>query len=367
MRKKSKRRDRNRAYKIYFAAIFVSMLLIFALFGVINSTKSSIITTNIDKNSSQIASKKTAPEISPTKQMPKFSQKQRKKDENLSILFEAIDKNLALQKQKLYKSQSNQSAEFSLKPHFAEKNTTKISPFSQNLAPKIEIPPLKKAPKKPLLAIIIDDVGHFHQAKAIKQTGLKLTPSIFPVSKNNPHSAQIAKDFEVFMIHLPLSATHYKNEEPKTLHPNDSFDKIFARLKQIKADFPRLKFINNHTGSEFTSNFSASQNLIKAIKMQNLIFLDSKTTPKSAILAACKKHKFPYISRDIFLDNVLSQSAILSQLKQAINIAKRRGYAIAIGHPHDITLKTLSQSTMLQDVEIVYIDRIYKEIYGNFN
>lgn len=328
--------------------------MIFTLYGVINSAQND---TNNTQNLNQTKPKK----ITAKKEI--LPQKPTKKDENLSILFATIDKNLAFQKAKSHKFDTNQSKIIEIKPKFNDKN----KPIAKKIEPKKAIlPPILT--KKPLLAVIIDDVGHFHQAKLIKQTHLKLTPSIFPVSQNNPNSATIAKDFEVFMIHLPLSAKKYKKEEPKTLHPGDSYEKIFARLNTIKADFPRLKIMNNHTGSEFTSNFSASNKLIKAAKMQNLLFLDSKTTQNSVILASCKKYKLSCIARDIFLDNILDKNAITSQLKQAIDIAKRRGYAIAIGHPHEITLNTLIENkNLLQNVEIVYIDRIYEEIYGKLD
>lgn len=43
------------------------------------------------------------------------------------------------------------------------------------------------------------------------------------------------------MIHLPMSAINYKNEEPNTMHITDSKDLMLKRIK-IKKDFPKLKF-----------------------------------------------------------------------------------------------------------------------------
>ena len=49
-----------------------------------------------------------------------------------------------------------------------------------------------------------------------------------------------------------------------------------------------------------------------------------------------------YASRDVFLDHNRSAKAVDQQLAQTERIARRRGYAIAIGHPHDVTFEALS-------------------------
>ena len=43
------------------------------------------------------------------------------------------------------------------------------------------------------------------------------------------------------------------------------------------------------------------------------------------------------------------------------SVAKKKGYAIAIGHPHKVTMEALQQAkSILSDVEIVYIDDVFK-------
>ena len=46
--------------------------------------------------------------------------------------------------------------------------------------------------------------------------------------------------------------------------------------------------------------------------------------------------------RDIFLDDDQSESAVRAQLEALAATARRQGVAIAIGHPHDATLKLLA-------------------------
>jgi polysaccharide deacetylase 2 family uncharacterized protein YibQ len=95
-------------------------------------------------------------------------------------------------------------------------------------------------------------------------------------------------------------------------------------------------------------------------KKHNLIFLDSKTTANTVAYKYAKKHKVPFLSRDVFLDNVQEFKAIQKQLKQAVTFAKQRGYAIAIGHPYSSTIDVLKSSAefLKEEVDIVYINEI---------
>ena len=69
-------------------------------------------------------------------------------------------------------------------------------------------------------------------------------------------------------------------------------------------------------------------------------------------------------SRNIFLDNKEDSEYIKNQLKKAVKIARKRGYAIAIGHPHKITLTTLKNAkNILKNVQVVYIDELNDSKY----
>ena len=67
----------------------------------------------------------------------------------------------------------------------------------------------------------------------------------------------------------------------------------------------------------------------------------------------------PYIVRNTFLDNTKDYKAIQNQLLDAVRIAKKQGYAIAIGHPYDVTIKVLKESKhLLNEVEPVLLNKL---------
>jgi len=216
---------------------------------------------------------------------------------------------------------------------------------------------------KPRLAIIIDDVSTTAQMKRILGTGLKLTPSIFPPSELSMTSHKLAIPLEHYMIHLPLESGNTKfNTHYKTLMANSSVDMIEQRVKEIRRLFPKAKYINNHTGSVFTADYRAMYTLYRALDKQGLVFIDSRTIGSSKVRKITSEFKQLYISRDIFIDNEHNIPYIHKKLKEAVAVAKRKGYAIAIGHPHKVTMEALQQArTILDDVEIVYIDDMFKK------
>ncbi len=99
--------------------------------------------------------------------------------------------------------------------------------------------------------------------------------------------------------------------------------------------------------------------LFKALVKYDFVFMDSRTTGKTVGKRMAKKYNMPYIVRNVFLDNEQDFNYIQNQLKKAIKIAKKRGFAIAICHPYSITIKVLKESKhLLKDLELVYLNQL---------
>lgn len=212
---------------------------------------------------------------------------------------------------------------------------------------------------RPKLAIIVDDVTTQYQLNQIKNIGYTVTASLLPPTKGHPNSAKIAQNLPFYMIHFPMQASTFKGEETNTLHIGDSYEKIEKRVAQIRKWYPNAKYTNNHTGSKFTANKEGMDRLFRALIKYDFVFMDSRTTAKTVAKEMARKYKMPYIVRNVFLDNEQNFTYIQNQLKKAIKIAKKNGYAIAICHPHSISMKVLRESKhLLTDLEMVYLNQI---------
>ena len=311
--------------------------------------KSSVLD---EQNSSQKISKDNKianiyEEISDEK-LKEFSKKLQEQKEEF-IAKTVIEQNIS--KQNVSKEQSTFEKTAEQAPKYS---------YSANSHSKLKS---HKAPNGgPKLAIIMDDISTNAQASELKKLSIKVTPSIFPPEKQHPKTAELAKEFSVYMVHLPLQALNYTNEKANTLHAGDSKEKISQRIKDIKKDFKGVKYINNHTGSDFTSDFKSTLALLAELKNSKIYFIDSLTTNKSTVLDASKKLGLKYAYRDVFLDNEQNVSKILKMINNAVAVAKKDGVAIAICHPYKSTFEALkiAQKDAFKGVEVVYVDKIYE-------
>ena len=296
------------------------------------------------------------------------------KDNKIANIYEEIsDEKLKEFSKKLQEQKEEFIAKTVIEQNISEQNTSKEqSTFEKTAeqAPKYSYSAnshskLKshKAPNGgPKLAIIMDDISTNAQASELKKLSIKVTPSIFPPEKQHPKSAWLAKEFSVYMVHLPLQALNYTNEKANTLRTGDSKEKISQRIKDIKNDFKGVKYINNHTGSGFTSDFKSTLALLDELKNSEIYFIDSLTTNKSTVLDVSKKLGLKYAYRDVFLDNEQNVSKILKMINNAVAVAKKDGVAIAICHPYKSTFEALkiAQKDAFKGVEVVYVDKIYE-------
>ena len=311
--------------------------------------KSSVLD---EQNSSQEISKDNKianiyEEISDEK-LKEFSKKRQEQKEEF-IAKTAIEQNISEQNASKEQSTFEKTAEQAPKYSYSANSHSKLKSH--------------KAPNGgPKLAIIMDDISTNAQASELKKLSIKVTPSIFPPEKEHPKTAELAKEFSVYMVHLPLQALNYTNEKANTLRTGDSKEKISQRIKDIKKDFKGVKYINNHTGSGFTSDFKSTLALLAELKNSEIYFIDSLTTNKSTVLDASKKLGLKYAYRDVFLDNEQNVSKILKMINNAVAVAKKDGVAIAICHPYKSTFEALkiAQKDAFKGVEVVYVDKIYE-------
>lgn len=311
--------------------------------------KSSVLD---EQNSSQKISKDNKianiyEEISDEK-LKEFSKKLQEQKEEF-IAKTAIEQNISEQNASKEQSTFEKTAEQAPKYSYSANSHSKLKSH--------------KAPNGgPKLAIIMDDISTNAHVSELKKLSIKVTPSIFPPEKQHPKTAELAKEFSVYMVHLPLQALNYTNEKANTLHTGDSKEKISQHIKDIKKDFKDVKYINNHTGSGFTSDFKSTLALLDELKNSEIYFIDSLTTNKSTVLDVSKKLGLKYAYRDVFLDNEQNVSKILKMINNAVAVAKKDGVAIAICHPYKSTFEALkiAQKDAFKGVEVVYVDKIYE-------
>ncbi|HEX4026159.1 MAG TPA: divergent polysaccharide deacetylase family protein [Rhizomicrobium sp.] len=212
-----------------------------------------------------------------------------------------------------------------------------------------EPPPLRGLPdnvaaRRPVIAICIDDLGEdlagTDKAMALPR---EVALSFLPYADATPFLAEAAgRRGHLVLAHVPMEALGGENPGPMTLKSGMAADEIARRLGWSLARVPGLVGINNHEGSRFTADAAAMAPVMATLHARHLFFLDSRTGPGSQAEPAAHAAGVMTAGRDIFLDDDQSAAAVSAELEMLAREAKRTGVAIAIGHPHDVTLKLLA-------------------------
>jgi hypothetical protein len=101
--------------------------------------------------------------------------------------------------------------------------------------------------------------------------------------------------------------------------------------------------VNNHMGSRFTAYKPGMQIVLEQIRARGMLFLDSRTTKDTVGDQLAQELGVPSMSRNVFLDDDESPAAVRRKLAETEEVARRQGFVVAIGHPHEATLQALAE------------------------
>jgi len=194
------------------------------------------------------------------------------------------------------------------------------------------------------LAIILDDLGSDRRAaEEIFDLPYPLTISVLP---NHDHSNEIAQEAErrgyQVMLHLPMQAVATEKPEAQELRPGMPAAEVSKLVNQFLQDIPGAVGVNNHQGSEATSDPALMKELMPVLRNRHLFYIDSRTTAATVAYETAQSSHVPSAFRNVpFLDDVAEVGAVRKQLELALRGAREKGEAVAIGHPHPATLQAL--------------------------
>ena len=206
--------------------------------------------------------------------------------------------------------------------------------------------PVTPIPGRPMIAIVVDDLG-LDRRRAEKVIALKapLTLAFMSYADDLPRmTAEAHARGHELMVHFPMQPESSAFDPgPQALLVSLPPEELRRRLDWGLSRFDGFVGINNHMGSLFTADAKGMDVVMAELHNRGLMFLDSVTTGHSAGAAAAAKAKVPFAARQVFLDNDRDNSSIRAQLEKTESLARRHGFAIAIGHPHDETIAALAQ------------------------
>ena len=205
--------------------------------------------------------------------------------------------------------------------------------------------PFRDPGNRPLVAVVIDDVGLDRpRSKRAWELPGPLTMSFLPYAKDLREQARAARGRgHELMLHLPMEPNGRNDPGPNALLVSLTDAEIRQRTTAALDSFDGFAGVNNHMGSRFTTFRPGMDTMLRQLKGRGLMFLDSRTSAQSVGDAAAHDLGVPSIVRHVFLDDDESLDAVRRRLAEAEIIARRQGFVVVIGHPHEATLQALAE------------------------
>ncbi|MBO6797810.1 divergent polysaccharide deacetylase family protein [Maricaulis sp.] len=203
--------------------------------------------------------------------------------------------------------------------------------------------PVPTANTPPRIALVIDDVGLDRDAaRRTSELGVPISMAVLPYADaSRDVSRQVREAGHDLLLHMPMEPLGLADPGPHALRVGQSEDELRLRVRWAFARVPGAIGMNNHMGSRLTQDTSALRPVLEALSQEAGLFLDSMTTAESRGAAVARGLGLTALERDIFLDHTIEVAAINARLAEVEALASLRGWAIAIGHPHDETLEAL--------------------------
>ncbi|WP_404378839.1 divergent polysaccharide deacetylase family protein [Caenispirillum salinarum] len=199
---------------------------------------------------------------------------------------------------------------------------------------------------RPMIAVVIDDLGvdKRRSAKIVTLDG-PLTTAWMTYADDVADQARAARAAgHELIIHMPMEPLNPDIDGgPGVLRTSMTADQVRAQVRAGLSRFEGYVGVNNHMGSKFTADAAGMAVVMDEMRANGLLFLDSKTSPRSVGARLAAEAGVPHAERHVFIDNKDDVAYVLGQLAETERIARRTGYAIAIGHPHDGTFGALKQ------------------------
>lgn len=199
---------------------------------------------------------------------------------------------------------------------------------------------------QPTIAIIIDDMG----ANAVEGNRLieleqPLTLAFLPYRRHTTELAISAHHHrKEVMLHAPMDNTRHISLGAGGLTATMDRATLTTTLRRALRAVPHVKGVNNHMGSLLTQMPQPMAWVMEELEHYPLYFVDSRTIATTVAGQVAEEKQVPTLTRDVFLDHEQTEEFVHNQFQELIRKARENGTAIAIGHPHTVTVDYLEKA-----------------------
>ena len=229
--------------------------------------------------------------------------------------------------------------------------------------------------KSALMAIVVDDFGGWDRSGVYELLNCpyQITCAIMPFVEHSQADYELAtKNGKEVILHMPMQA-HVNLPQswygPVFIENTDSTQTAIEKIEKCRATMPLAKGFNVHIGSGVIGNATLTKSLYDYSVKNDFPFLDSRTNFVDTCEQSCQNANGIYLGRDVFLEphKQRSYENVSEKLNECAQIAKDKGYSIAIGHvgPEGGVRTAMAITDFCKknkDVQIVPLSKIYETI-----
>jgi len=233
------------------------------------------------------------------------------------------------------------------------------------------VKPATVAPSPPAadfrMAIILDDWGtNYGLVKQAIDIHRPVTLSILPHLKYSKKIAQEAHQNGLgVMLHLPMEPKLAREKmEPHTILTTTPDTEVIRTLDEAVAGIPYAEGVNNHTGSKATCDRRIMRLVLSRLKERGLFFVDSFVTAETVGPLVARELDIYFTKRNVFIDNENNRDAIKKELRDATQIALKKGEVVVIGHDRRMTLAAIKEEVPeieKRGVRLVFVRELVKK------
>ncbi|HUP50675.1 MAG TPA: divergent polysaccharide deacetylase family protein [Thermoanaerobaculia bacterium] len=226
-----------------------------------------------------------------------------------------------------------------LLPSATEHPTRSAAP-PQPVAAAVTSPP----PFAGSIVLILDDFGFDGQPI---ERAMQLDPDInFAILPNGNRATDFAhrlnrRGFEV-LCHLPMEPIGPASPGRNAILTSMTDEEIIRVVRENLRAVPHARGVNNHMGSRATADRRVMATVLGALP-DGMYFVDSRTGSQSVAEVVAREMRVRTAARHVFLDDVRTRAAVRQQLAALASMARERGVAVGIAHPHQVTLDVLAE------------------------
>ncbi len=211
--------------------------------------------------------------------------------------------------------------------------------------PGFRMPEPQAAPPGTRVAVVIDDLGRsLGDLQALGDLGVPLSYAVLPFETLTPEVVEeLSRRGEELLLHLPMEAAGDVDPGPGALLTRMGDRELIRGTRKALDAVPGAVGVNNHMGSMLSADEKSMRAVLSVLSERGLYFLDSRTSVETVGYRLASSLGIPSAERQVFLDRDVDPRRVTYQFRRLLELARLRGSAIAIGHPHPVTLEVLAR------------------------